>query len=101
MATLLTDAAALLSTSTAWCVGANARNASGIWVAIDNPTAVAWDIFGALKKAQAQGSYTVSDFETSLAHCRAKIPSTFHHDNQDIEFYNDSLSFGQVAAIFS
>lgn len=100
-AALLSSAASLISTSAAWCTKANARNAAGVWTPIDHSDAVAWDIFGALKKAQLAGSYSVSDFEGALAHVRAKIPAGFHHDNQDIEFYNDSLTFSQVAAIFS
>lgn len=101
MATLLTDAAALVDTSAAWCVGANARNAEGIWVPAGHSTAVAWDIYGSLMKAQAEGSYSVADFQEAYAHTRGKIPSDFGDGNQDIEYYNDSLEFGDVAAIFS
>lgn len=99
--TLLTDAAALVSTQAAWCIGANARDASGVWCPIDSPRAVAWDIFGSLKKAQLAGSYSVSDFELAYVHVRGKIPSGFHHNNQDIEYYNDSLTFSEVAAIYT
>lgn len=101
MASLLTDAAALVATSTGWCVGANARNADGVWVPIGHSTAVAFDIFGSLKKAQLAGSYSVSDFNEAYTHCRGKIPTDFGDGNRDIEYYNDSLEFGDVAAIFS
>lgn len=98
---LLTAAAALVSTAAAWTTKANARDASGVWCPYDSPTATSWDMFGALKRAQSNGSYTVLDFWGAYKAMQAQIPSTFHHDNHDLEFYNDSLTFAQVAGVFT
>lgn len=99
--TLLSDAAAIVSSSSSWCTGANARSASGEWVPIMNTNATSWDILGALEKAYRQGSFGLSDLHSAYEHVRSKIPAGFHSGNQDIELYNDALSFGDIAAIFS
>jgi hypothetical protein len=101
MATLLSAAAAILGSSGTWCKGANARDANGVWCPIGSSRAVSWDLYGALKRSQAQGSYSVADFDSAFAHLRAKVPVGFHHDNRDIEYYNDSLTFGDLAALFT
>jgi hypothetical protein len=101
MATLLSAAAAILGSSSAWCKGANARDVNGVWCPIGSPKAVSWDLYGALRRSQAQGSYSMTDFDSAFSHIQKKIPSTFHHSNRDIEFYNDSLAFGSIAALFS
>ena len=101
---LLTDAAAIVASSSAWCKGANARDASGKWCSPLNPHAVAWDVYGALVKATVAGSYHDSDFDAAYAHLKSKIPTAFptaHQHNTDIEFYNDSLVFSNVAGLFS
>lgn len=98
---LLSAAAALVSTSTAWTTHANARDASGVWCPYDSPAAKSWDIFGALKRAESNGSYTVLDYWGAYEALRKQIPAGFHHGNQDIELYNDSLIFAQVAGVFT
>jgi len=98
---LLTAAAALVSTEAAWCQKANARDTNGVWCPPDNENAVAWDIYGALLKSKIEGSFSVSDFQGAYEHVRSKIPADFHQGNQDIEYYNDTIAFSDVAAIFS
>jgi len=102
----LTDAAAIVGSSGAWCKGANARDASGKWCSPLSPNAVAWDVYGALMKAwHSNVAYHDSDFQTALAYVRAKIPAAFTgggaRKNTDIEAYNDTLAFGSVAGLFS
>lgn len=98
---LLAAAGALLGSSSDWCVGANARDADGVWCPVGSERAVAFDLYGSLLKAFLEGSFVVSDFDGAYAHIQGKIPADFHSRNTDIDFYNDSLEFGDVAALFS
>lgn len=98
---LLTAASNLLGTSGAWCTHANARNASGVWCSPGHSTAVAWDLQGSLIAAKERGGYSGLDLWGAYEALHAQIPSTFKPNNRDLEFWNDSLVYADIAGIFT
>lgn len=98
VSSLLSAAAALIATETAWSKGANARDADGNYCPILSPNAESWDLFGALVKARADENETLDIFHSAYSVIRKNIPSD--RKNQDIESYNDEMDFGDVAAMF-
>ena len=95
-AEFLTAIIALLNSGTAWCKGANARDADGLPCAPRSPNAVSWDLTGALiKLSEGQSNYT--SFNETLSILTTRVPATFK--SRDIEAWNDTATWTSVLAL--
>lgn len=97
---LLARAIAILDGGAKWVKYRNAVDAKGNPVPIMSPRAVAWDIFGALKKAHYEsGNVSWEEYHIAYNSAKNNIPEDFH--NRDIEDWNDYGDFASAISIYS
>lgn len=96
---LLQAAAALVSTEAAWCKRAAARKTNGLPCSPLYSGAVAWDLHGSLIRAANNLNFGNSVLHQGYQHLRGKIPPS--RRNKDIDSFNDSLIFADVAALYT
>lgn len=97
---LLARAIAILDGGAKWVKYRNAVDVKGNPVPIMSPRAVAWDIFGALKKAHYEsGNESWEEFHIAYNSAKNNIPDDFH--NRDIEDWNDYGDFASAISIYS
>lgn len=97
---LLARAIAILDGGAKWVKYRNAVDVKGNPVPIMSPRAVAWDIFGALKKAHYEsGNESWEEFHIAYNSAKKNIPEDFH--NRDIEDWNDYGDFASAISIYS
>lgn len=97
---LLARAIAILDGGAKWVKYRNAVDAKGNPVPIMSPRAVAWDIFGALKKAHYEsGNDSWEEYHIAYNSAKNNIPEDFH--NRDIEDWNDYGDFASAISIYS
>lgn len=97
---LLARAIAILDGGAKWVKYRNAVDAKGNPVPIMSPRAVAWDIFGALKKAHYEsGNVSWEEYHIAYNSAKNNIPDDFH--NRDIEDWNDYGDFASAISIYS
>lgn len=99
--TLIAAANAILAGGSAWAQRANAKNAAGKFVPILSADAVAWDVFGALRKAHHDsGNQTYADYNAAYTLMMSRIPVTAR--SRDMEAFNDEVStFAELAVLFA
>lgn len=97
---LLARAIAILDGGAKWVKYRNAVDAKGNPVPIMSPRAVAWDIFGALKKAHYEsGNDSWEEYHIAYNSAKNNIPEDFR--NRDIEDWNDYGDFASAISIYS
>lgn len=96
---LLSAAAVIVSAEANWCKRAAARKANGLPCSPLSPHAVAWDLNGSLLKAAQDLGLGNAVLHEAYLHLRSKIPS--ERRNKDVDYFNDSLDFADVAALFT
>jgi hypothetical protein len=99
-ATLKAAALAILASGNAWCKGCCARDVNGLPCPPLSSRAVAWDVEGALLKAQHDSSETNwTNYHSVYGTLRSKIPGSYK--NTDVESYNDGVAWSAIAALFA
>lgn len=97
---LLARAIAILDGGAKWVKYRNAVDVKGNPVPIMSPRAVAWDIFGALKKAHYEsGNDSWEEYHIAYKSAKDNIPDDFR--NRDIEDWNDYGDFASAISIYS
>lgn len=97
---LLARAIAILDGGAKWVKYRNAVDVKGNPVPIMSPRAVAWDIFGALKKAHYEsGNESWEEYHIAYNSAKNNIPEDFR--NRDIEDWNDYGDFASAISIYS
>lgn len=97
---LLARAIAILDGGAKWVKYRNAVDVKGNPVPIMSPRAVAWDIFGALKKAHYEsGNESWEEYHIAYNSAKNNIPEDFR--NRDIEDWNDYSDFASAISIYS
>lgn len=97
---LLARAIAILDGGAKWVKYRNAVDVKGNPVPIMSPRAVAWDIFGALKKAHYEsGNDSWEEYHIAYNSAKNNIPEDFR--NMDIEDWNDYGDFASAISIYS
>lgn len=97
---LLARAIAILDGGAKWVKYRNAVDVKGNPVPIMSLRAVAWDIFGALKKAHYEsGNESWEEYHIAYNSAKNNIPDDFH--NRDIEDWNDYGDFASAISIYS
>ena len=97
---LLARAIAILDGGAKWVKYRNAVDVKGNPVPIMSPRAVAWDIFGALKKAHYEsGNDSWEEYHIAYNSAKNNIPEDFR--NRDIGDWNDYGDFASAISIYS
>lgn len=97
---LLARAIAILDGGAKWVKYRNAVDVKGNPVPIMSSRAVAWDIFGALKKAHYEsGNDSWEEYHIAYNSAKNNIPEDFR--NRDIEDWNDYGDFASAISIYS
>ena len=91
----------ILSSGSAWCKGACARDVEGLMCPILSPKAVQWDLYGATLLAHHRSGqhpdYTV--FHDALKTMGEAIPSSYK--SRDLDAYNDDSTWADIQAIIA
>lgn len=97
---VLNGARALLSTEAKWVKFCSAKTAAGDMVGWNHPDAVAWDLYGAMRKS-AYNLYGNDHTHMSEAYdiVEARIPGSAK--SRDFDVYNDSSTYDQVMSILA
>ena len=97
---VLNGARALLSTEAKWVKFCSAKTAAGDMVGWNHPDAVAWDLYGAMRKS-AYNLYGNDHTHMSEAYdiVEARIPGSAK--SRDFDAYNDSSTYDQVMSILA
>jgi hypothetical protein len=100
VATLKAGMATLLSNGSAWTQKALARDASALPCSPLHPDAEKWDIMGALIKVHAESGEKGFTFYHALYNQMSEaIP--LDRKNRDIEAFNDTATWSEVAALLT
>ena len=98
-ATLKAATLALLDNGLGWTKNANARLGDNKPCSAMQAGAVVFDIMGALIRAQADSTEpNLVSYHAVYNTLRSKIPTTYK--NEDLESYNDDVTWAEVAALF-
>lgn len=97
---VLDGARALLSSESKWVKFCSAKTATGEMVGWNHPGAVAWDLYGAMRKA-AHTLYGNNHASMSEAYdvVESRIPGSAK--SRDFDVFNDSSSYAQVMSILA
>lgn len=98
--TLKAATLAILDGGAAWTQGALARKIDGLPCSPFHTGAVVWDVQGALIKAQLESAEpNYASYQLVYDQLRSNIPPGYK--NEDIESYNDDVTWAEVAALFA
>ena len=91
----------VLDSGNNWCKNFNAINNDSHMVSALHPTAVKWDIVGAVLVAQSQMNATkhYGNYWTVLKLLTASIPTGYK--SRDLEAYNDDCEWSDIEALIS
>ncbi len=97
---VLDGARALLSSESKWSKFCSAKTAAGDMVGWNHPDAVAWDLYGSMRKS-AYNLYGNDHTHMSEAYdiVEARIPGIAK--SRDFDAYNDSSTYAQVMSILA
>lgn len=96
---VLSAAAVLINQESKWCKRAAARKADGLPCSPLSPLATRWDLHGSIIKATNNLNAGNGPLHQAYLHLRGKIPPEYK--NKDIDAFNDSLTYAQIAALFT